>query len=79
MTQASSIEQAARGLPLPERRRLIDALAQSINEHAGPFSPAERKANLDRLLDELAELPIEGAGPPASNRDHDRLLYDLER
>jgi hypothetical protein len=73
--QPGSIEQAARALPLPERRRLLAALAQSVREDTRPSSPSEGNAQLDRLLDELAALPIEGAAPAVSNRDHDQLLY----
>lgn len=78
LAQPGSIEQAARALPLPERRRLLDALAQSVREDTRPLSASERKARLDRLLDELAALPVESAAPAVSNRDHDQLLYGPE-
>jgi hypothetical protein len=65
-------------LGLAQKLELIERVARSLRAEATkiePPSPAQRRANLMRLLSELDKLP---AGSPAdgfSNRDHDQVLY----
>jgi putative addiction module component (TIGR02574 family) len=50
MATMEQILEAALGLPVEERERLVHALLESLDEEAGPLTDAERQ-ELDRRLD----------------------------
>ncbi len=72
--EAHAIEQSAERLDRPDKLRLIEVLARSLQRaDAGP-PPAQRRANLERLRRELDALPIGNPEDGRSNRDHDALF-----
>ncbi|MBV5274515.1 MAG: hypothetical protein JZU52_13020 [Lamprocystis purpurea] len=73
--QTAEIERAIKGLDRRDKLRLIEVLAHALQRDETVPPPAERKTQLDVLLQELDALPSESADDGFSNRDHDALLY----
>jgi hypothetical protein len=77
----TEIEDAVRRLPKAERVRLIEVIARSLRDpelEQAPEPGPERTPNraaLERLLDEMDNLPSRSPADGFSNRDHDRVLY----
>jgi hypothetical protein len=72
---AHAIEQAAEHLDRQEKLRLIEVLARSLQQAETGPTPAQRRANLEWLRQELEALPIGNPDDGRSNRNHDTLLY----
>ncbi|AUB80427.1 hypothetical protein [Candidatus Thiodictyon syntrophicum] len=73
--QTAEIERVIDGLDRREKLYLIEVLTRGLQRDRSAATTAERKAQLDGLLQELDALPSEGADDGLSNRDHDALLY----
>jgi hypothetical protein len=59
--QTAEIERAIKGLDRRDKLRLIEVLAHALQRDETVPPPAERKTQLDVLLQELDALPSESA------------------
>lgn len=73
----TEIEDAVRRLPKGERVRLIEVIARSLRDPELQRAPelTPNRATLERLLDEVDNLPSRSPADGFSNRDHDCVLY----
>jgi hypothetical protein len=62
-------------LTAQEKLALIERLARSLQGSTLDVSPAQQRAALQHLRQELAALPVRNPADGFSNRQHDQLLY----
>ncbi|WP_058556145.1 hypothetical protein [Thiohalocapsa sp. ML1] len=78
----TEIEDAVRRLPKAERVRLIEVIARSLRDpelERAPELTTPNRTAVERLLDEMDNLPSRSPADGFSNREHDRVLYGDHR
>jgi hypothetical protein len=71
----NSLDSALAQMTPAQKLALIEYIARSMPEPQPAPDPETQRKNLRRLLDEMANLPVNNPGDGFSGRDHDDILY----
>ena len=75
LTNWEAIQQTLDHLPPAKKLALIEQVARSLRQGTESVDAEQRRANLDQLRREMAEMPVKNPEDGFSNRDHDAEIY----